>query len=157
LISTLRMQFDPSDRSKSPTIPEQTALGPRRDTIFAVMFAIYSVFRIFAGDEITADDDILPLDHPPAIYRQRFILGTVLEFVNKCNVISLDDFKEITGQVVRTAEDASSKLTGKPIDTSFHAPDTFKRSTELLNALLENWKAIRPQLDALKRGGNLAP
>jgi hypothetical protein len=154
LIAALGVSYDPTDRSNPPRIPETHVFGTRREAIFTVLFAIYSVFRVF-GKENLADDAVFSADHPPAIYRQRFALGSMIELVQDLDVIPMQDFGHVVTEAVVEVEEAFSHLMGTSVLQAPQVREGFERGRQLLNQLLENWKKLKPELELLKRGGDL--
>ena len=133
------------------------SFGSRQASTFALIFAYYCVWRMFSGHVTNDLDAILAEDHPPAIYRQRFSIGLVLELLLRDGIYTAETVGEPISAAIAAAEGAFRTLTGVPIAIEIHAPETFQKSGELLARLTENWKLLRPQLDVLKRGGVLAP
>jgi hypothetical protein len=155
LTAALGVTYDHSDRSKPPSIPVKNSFGTRERAIYIVMFAVYCVFRLFGKENFADDSDILKLDHPPAIYRQRFAWGSILEHVQALNIISMPDFGKIVTSAMVEAEEAFALLAGKSVLAAPQMTEEFERGHRLLNQLLQNWKNLRPQLDLLKRGADL--
>jgi hypothetical protein len=140
-----------------PIFPEETKLGSRRESLFTWCFATYCFFRIMAGTPEVRGEKLLTLTHPPAKYRQIMLGGTMIEYFKKYGTVSQAEFLEIHGQAALEAERAFSVLTGKPINPFLHSGDVIEDCVWLMGKLTDNWKRLRPQLDILKRGGNLAP
>lgn len=144
--------------SRIINIPSYTGFfGSQQGAVFALLFSLYCVWRLFAKHVDGDVDAILADDHPPAIYRQRFNVGFVIELLLKCGNWTEDAIGKQFGDVVFAAEVGFKTLTGAPIDKEMLAPETYKKSDQLLVRLTENWRLLRPQLDVLKRGGVLAP
>ena len=95
-------------------------------------------------------------DHPPAIYRQRFALASMIEFIQDLNVIPMPDFGRVVTEAVVEAEEAFSHLMGTSALQGPQVREGFERSRKLLNQLLENWKKLKPEFELLKRGGDLS-
>jgi hypothetical protein len=155
LTAALGVNYDHADRSKPPTIPERYVFGTRANAIFTVMFAVYSVLRLFGGEGLEDDVSVFRADHPPAVYRQRFILGSIEAFIQDLNIVSLPDFAEIFVNATVEAEEAFSMLSKNSPLAAPQMNEGFERGRVLLNLLLDNWKKLRPDLDRLKRGGDL--
>ena len=156
LMAALGVSYDPTDRNKPPHIPETHVFGTRREAIFTVVFAIYSVFRVFGKENIADDDVVFGADHPPAIYRQRFALGSMIEFIHDLNVIPMPDFGSVVTEAVVEVEEAFSHLVGTSVLQAPQVREGFERGRKLLNQLLENWKKLKPEFELLKRGGDLS-
>jgi hypothetical protein len=148
---------DPSGRNRD-VIPKSNPLGSPRDAIFAVLFAVYSVFRIFGGNDIPDDDkDIFKTRHPPATFRQQFILGSTLEYIRQNDVIPMPEFGRIFVDALVEAEQAFAVLAGT---SALSAPQVNLQSGrvgKLSDQLLQNLKKLKPELDLLKRGGDIGP
>lgn len=129
--------------------------GKSEDAVFGVLFAIYSVFRLFADNENLDDENILLRDHPPALYRQRFLLAQISEYVLEHEILSPPDFGRVTVSAMVEAEQAFSILTGKSVLHANQLTEPFARSDTMIRQLASNWKLLRPELDLLKRGGEL--
>lgn len=135
--------------------PENNLFGSRKNAVFSMLFAIYSVFRIFSGNELLDDASILGADHPPAVYRQRFILATLLQYIMEHSIISPPELANVVSLAIVEAEQAFAILTGSSALKAQQITESFERSNKLLDQLSANWKNLRPQVDLLKRGGEL--
>jgi hypothetical protein len=155
LTAALGVTYDPANRSKPPFIPERNTFGTREVAIYTVMLAVYCVFRLFGNENLADDASVFNGDHPPAYYRHRFVAGSILEHVQSLNIISMPDFGKLVTSTMVQAEEAFALLSGKSVFTAPAMTEGFERSHKLLNILLQNWKKLRPELELLKRGGEL--
>jgi hypothetical protein len=58
--------------------PKLNSFGSRKNAAFAVFFALYAVFKLFSDNkDLTDEASILSARHPPALYRQRFLLAAL--------------------------------------------------------------------------------
>ena len=150
-------QRNPDPSITTPVYLEKLPLGSRREATFTAMFSYYCVWRLFSEETHGEVDQILKEDHPPAAYRQRYILGLAGEIALKQEILTKEEFAQTFGDCATEAEKGFTALTGVPVNKAIHGPDTWTKSGELLNRLTTNWRIIRPQLLPLVRGGNLAP
>jgi hypothetical protein len=155
-IQDVAMRVFRYNSAASPAFPDVTAIGPKRDGMFALYFALYAVFRIFATRPTGQLSEILKDDHPPAIFRQRFVWGKILELLQRFDIMSVEDFEKISIEATLECERAFAVMTGRPVDPNLHTKETWDASGKLVSMILANWKVLRPELDELKRGGVLA-
>jgi hypothetical protein len=155
LLWILRVQRDPV--TERPMVQDDFGLGSPIDIFFLCVFAIYSVFRIFSDEEITDEESILENEHPPAFFRQRYIWATLLEVNDKHGLIDQQAFLDCTSRAVTEVEHSFVRMTGRKPYQGLDLTRAQQLSAEILKKLLENWKVLRPNLEPLKRGGNLAP
>jgi hypothetical protein len=67
----------------------------------------------------------------------------------------MPDFGRLVVDAMEEAEEAFSLLSGISVLTAPQMTEGFERGNKLLDRLLENWKELRPELELLKRGGDL--
>jgi hypothetical protein len=140
-----------------PVIPMDTGLGTPLETIFLLVVSIYSVFRIFSDEEIISEESIFDNDHPPAAFRQMYIMATFLAVIEKYGIVEQAGFLECVGRAIGAVEKAFKRMTGRKPAYSSNLDRVSELRSAVLRKLLAHWKALRPQLDPLKRGGVLAP
>ena len=74
------------------------------------------------GDE-TELDVILTLAHPPAIFRNNYIMSTALEIVKKYNIVSEESFVEVVRRVIESSEMSFARVSGRTIDSRLGMPE----------------------------------
>jgi hypothetical protein len=129
------------------------SFGSPKNAIFGVFFSIYSVFRLFSGKRTMDDNALLSIRHPPALYRQRFLLASLLDYALEHKVISGPELGEACTLAFEHAEHAFGVLTSTPALKSAQFTEAFDRSNKLLDQLRSNRKRIGAELDVLRRGG----
>ena len=129
--------------------------GNPKNATFGVLFAIYSVFRLFSDDEDLSREDIFAADHPPALYRQRFLLASINEYILEHELLPPPDFADATVTAMVEAEQAFAILTGKSVLQASQMTEPFGRTDALIRQLATNWQLLRPELSLVKRGGEL--
>jgi hypothetical protein len=107
---------------------------------------------MFSGDEDLDEANVLGADHP---YRQRFILAALVEHTLEHSIIPPPHLAKVGSLAIVEAEQAFAILTGSSALDARQMTESLERCNRLLNQLSENWKALRPELDLLKRGGEL--
>lgn len=119
------------------------------------MFAVYFALRIV--DEAATLADVQMRKHPPIYVRHFHILGAWTGALSRRTGRDEKDTHEIIASVTRGVEGAFAALTGRKFDPAGIIMAYGPEAREYANTLLKNWPRLRPQLDPLKRGGNLAP
>jgi hypothetical protein len=149
------LEMDADSFAINDVLTQIPANKSRHSSFFAAIFAVYCLFRLFGSENIADDDALLAEEHPPAVYRQRFILGAILEYVQDTKLMPLPTFADVIAGVIEEAEIAFAVLTGSSPLAAPQINESFERIGKVLSKLLANWKVLRPELERLKRGGEL--
>jgi hypothetical protein len=77
--------------------------------------------------------------------------------LSRHGVLTRELFGEMTTSVVLEAETAFKNLLGNAASKPDDPRESQEKTRSLLRKIRENWSALRPKLDKLKRGGDLLP
>ncbi|BAR58817.1 hypothetical protein NK6_5659 [Bradyrhizobium diazoefficiens] len=146
---------------------ENPHMSSPEDALYAVHFALYSVFRIFHNKPINEISKLLgDRNHPPAILRHFITAAAISSRVDDNETMksqfTLEQCSEIGGRAVRGVEAAFLFLQGRKWDPkiAFNAerfPDGLQKAcSTAANELRANWKKLREQLQRFMRGEKLA-
>lgn len=128
-----------------------------KDALFLVLFSLYVVFKIFDKGHWDTSS-LAQRSHPPPSLRYFMISALIPEILKKHRLDGLiGDFQKMYTDVFMAAEKACALIVdGAPnLDGLRRAISVPSRAH--VDELLNHWKVLRPHLDLLKRGGNLAP
>jgi hypothetical protein len=142
-------------------------MNSSEEALYAIYFALYSLFRIFHNRPISDITNLLGNnDHPPAVLRQFIVGATISSRVADHNALktalTLKQNSEIAARAMRGAEAAFVFLQGREWDqkTTFDEerfPDGIIEACQAAShSLRTNWQALRSELEGFKRGDKLA-
>jgi hypothetical protein len=135
------------DIAKKPksTIPQ---LRNWNDLLFAQLFAIFTLFRLF-GDEPLARIDFYKRSHPPFRFRLRLVWETVRAIAQQRHSATYEQIDSTYKRAAFHAESASSFMTGEPLTEWIRYTEAFAspECREYYNRLLRRWKeGLRQEL-----------
>jgi hypothetical protein len=144
---------------QDPEVKEWGAIAyaSHDSAVFALGFSIYTFFRLF--DEHQWDVDSLESrSHPPLFLRYWMMSSLIPALAQKWKLEARTDaFLTAWVNAMVAAEKACALIVGgRPVWDGMHSAREPKSQAHMFR-LLEHWKILRPQLEPLKRGGNLAP
>ncbi|PZM12074.1 hypothetical protein [Rhizobium tubonense] len=121
--------------------------------LLMTVFAIYMVFRL-EDRPADFDPDEKKL-YPSTPLRQRMMAGVLVAHAGKKGLFEEQNAWDLVVQGIWTAEEVFAKWMKRPrSDTAVRAALSAEGG-KYQDKLLQHWHAIRPQLDPLKRGGEL--
>jgi hypothetical protein len=154
LLQAIQPRLDrPSDFSEL-TFPEFEEIGPGASMAYIAMFAIYFLFRSF-DEALNLGVDLDRASHPPAPVRQGFAMTSAMVTIETHFGIPQSRTRALAKTVVSHAEEAFARITERQPILVDDALKSWNR--DFAARVFRNWNALRPDLDRLKRGGNLPP
>ncbi|MGR9164468.1 hypothetical protein [Rhizobium leguminosarum] len=142
-----------------PWLPEiadwENKFGAGSTMLSVQMFAVYFAFRIL--DEAATLANVKTRKHPPIYVRHFHVLASWAGALSRRTGRDAKETNEMIRSVTWGAEGAFAALTGREVDPAGITVGYSKEATDYVGRLLKNWPRLRPQLDPLKRGGNLSP
>ncbi len=127
-----------------------------RQALFAWIFSVYSLFRLFYKGPADLDD-LESAVHPPPGIRMFMVTACLLEFLKvRGQETLMKQFEPILEEVIQEVEDAHSVVARCPVDATGTYQWTDPRAQRHVSRVIDNWKHLRPQLEVLNRGGRLA-
>jgi hypothetical protein len=134
--------------------------------LYTVLFAVYTLFRLFDQSEWD-EHDLEALSHPPAPIRQALIIRQLYASVEKygdCLGLTLKElidmeFIDMAVPIIMTVERAMAYVLGmERVEIGMTGLGNLAdrpRSRQHIEKIINSWKILRPQLESFKRGGEL--
>ncbi|TBC93222.1 hypothetical protein ELH26_03900 [Rhizobium leguminosarum] len=133
----------------------ENKFGPGSTMLSLQMWAVYFSFRIL--DEAATLANVETRKHPPIYVRHFHVLGSWAAALSRRRGRDEKETYEMVRSITMGVEGAFACLTGREFDPAGITMAYSQEARDYIVVLLENWPRLRPQLDPLKRGGNLAP
>jgi len=145
-----------SEHTWLPAFPKwEDEFGVGSTYLMLRMFAVYLALRCM--DEAATLAKVEMRKHPPIYVRHFIILASWMGAISRSTGRDVNELYKMHPYVAGAAENTFAALTGREVDLSGLNMAFSAEAREYHKSLLKNWALLRPQLDTLKRGGNLAP
>jgi hypothetical protein len=142
----------------APFLPKQerfeSKYGDGATDWFASGLAIYLTFRMF--DHASSLDDVGGRTHPPAPVRAAMCLGSMIEILSLAHRSAPETSTSLVGEILLEGEAIMQAIFGTKLSREEIAAPFSEEGVAYTGLLIDHWATLRPRLDQLKRGGNLA-
>ncbi len=125
-----------------------------RHNLRILCFSAYAFFRLSDDRAVERLDDLEGMTHPPAILRQFAFMGIGFQLTDQVPAAK-GIYEAISVPTLLEAEEAFTTL-GLPNKNPYRG-NAHDVSGQFIRVRQRRWAELRPSLDQLRRGGNLAP
>lgn len=122
--------------------------------VATALFAVYLSFR--GWDQAWRLEGMEQRFYPASPMRMSMILNASLEAL-RMRGLQTERGVDLVTEVMKAGERAHAAITGEPENPSVIIQTFSTEGIIYLRKLLRHWAVLRPELDKLKRGGNLPP